>query len=80
MEAKEVLTHVSAIDKAIKEKLPPAHLIDLLTSLKKGVVATEKLLRVSILAGPLSRPTSTVLPGCKPAAMIPADILTDSRV
>ncbi|KAA8893675.1 transcription factor S-II, central domain-containing protein [Sphaerosporella brunnea] len=45
MDAKEVLTHVGAIDKAMKEKLPPSALIDLLTSLKKGVVATEKLLR-----------------------------------
>ena len=47
MDAKEVMTHVANIDKAVKEKLPPAHIADMLKSLKTGVVATEKLLRVS---------------------------------
>jgi len=43
------MTHVANINKAVEEKLPPAHLVDLLKSLKTGVVATEKLLRVSVL-------------------------------
>lgn len=46
MDAKEVISHVANIDKAVREKLPPKHLLDLLTSLKTGVNATEKLLRV----------------------------------
>ncbi|KAF8543441.1 transcription elongation factor S-II [Trichophaea hybrida] len=45
MDAREVMTHVANINKAVEEKLPPAHLVDLLKSLKTGVVATEKLLR-----------------------------------
>ncbi|KAI5846900.1 transcription factor S-II, central domain-containing protein [Tricharina praecox] len=45
MDAKEVMTHVTNIDTAVKEKLPAAHIADLLKSLKTGVVATEKLLR-----------------------------------
>lgn len=47
MDAREVTTYVANLDKAIKGNLPPPHLVDLLTSLKTGVVATEKLLRVS---------------------------------
>jgi transcription elongation factor S-II len=47
MEAKEVLTHVANLEKAVREKLPSSHLIDVLKSLKDGVVASEKLLRVS---------------------------------
>jgi len=45
MEAKEVLTHVANLEKAVREKLPSSHLIDVLKSLKDGVVASEKLLR-----------------------------------
>ncbi|CUS10508.1 unnamed protein product [Tuber aestivum] len=45
MDAKEVKTHVTNIEKAVKEKLPPAVLIDILNSLKTGVTATEQLLR-----------------------------------
>jgi len=36
---------MSSIEKAVKDKLPPTQIVDLLKSLKKGVVATEKLLR-----------------------------------
>ncbi|KAF8245951.1 transcription elongation factor [Wilcoxina mikolae CBS 423.85] len=45
MDAREVMTHVANINKAVEEKLPPAHLVDILKSLETGVVATEKLLR-----------------------------------
>ncbi|KAI5815506.1 transcription factor S-II, central domain-containing protein [Pyronema omphalodes] len=45
MDAKDVMTHVSNIDKAVRDKLPADHLIDLLKALQTGVVATEKLLR-----------------------------------
>jgi len=51
MDAKEVMTHVVNIEKAVKDKLPPTQIVDLLKSLKKGVVATEKLLRVSPPSG-----------------------------
>ena len=47
MDAKEVMTHVASLDKAVRDKLPPSALLDLLRSLKTGVVANEKLLRVS---------------------------------
>jgi transcription elongation factor S-II len=47
MDAKEVRTHVNNLEKAVKDKMPGPHLVDLLKSLKTGVVATEKLLRVS---------------------------------
>lgn len=46
MDAKEVKTHVTNIEKAVKEKLPPTVLIDILNSLRTGVTATEQLLRV----------------------------------
>ena len=51
-----MMSHVANIDKAVREKLPSSHLIDLLKSLKTGVVATEKLLRVSLPAAPLPPP------------------------
>lgn len=46
MDAKEVKVHVQQLEKAIKEALPPSHLLDLLGRLKKGVVPTEAMLRV----------------------------------
>ncbi|KAI5798918.1 transcription factor S-II, central domain-containing protein [Geopyxis carbonaria] len=45
MDAKDVKTHVSQIEKAVRERLPTSHLLDLLSSLKNEVVATEALLR-----------------------------------
>ena len=49
MDAKEVKTHVAELEKAVRDKLPSAQLIDILNSLKRQVVATESLLRVSRL-------------------------------
>ncbi|KAL7274427.1 transcription elongation factor TFIIS [Rhizina undulata] len=45
MDVKEVKVHVSNLEKAVKEKHPPASVIDILSALKQHVVATESLLR-----------------------------------
>ena len=49
MDAKEVKTHVQQLERATKENLPAQELVDILNALKKGVVPTESLLRVSLL-------------------------------
>ena len=49
MDARDIKTHVSNLDKALKEKAPAATIIDILSSLKKGVVATESVLRVRMM-------------------------------
>ena len=49
MDRKEIATVVKALDKAAND--PPSVTIDLLQRLKKEVVPTEELLRVSCMPG-----------------------------
>ncbi|EWC45159.1 hypothetical protein DRE_06047 [Drechslerella stenobrocha 248] len=45
MEAKDIKIHGSNLDKAVRDKLPPSHIADILGRLKSDVVATEQVLR-----------------------------------
>lgn len=48
MDAKDVKTHCVNLEKALKDSAPASTIIDILNALKKGVVASEQLLRVCI--------------------------------
>ncbi|KAJ6257804.1 hypothetical protein Dda_7593 [Drechslerella dactyloides] len=45
MEAKDIKIHGASLDKAVRDKLPPSHITDILGRLKSDVVATEQILR-----------------------------------
>ena len=46
IDAKEIKVLSTNLEKAVKEKLPAAHITDILNRLKNEVVATEQVLRV----------------------------------
>lgn len=48
MDAKDVKSHVQSLEKALKDGGSASTILDILNSLKKNVVATEQLLRVSL--------------------------------
>lgn len=56
MNAKDVKTHVTNLERAVREKLPPSSVVDILSSLKNEVIATEQLLRVRLYQTPNFRP------------------------
>ncbi|KAF3920891.1 hypothetical protein ABW21_db0207253 [Orbilia brochopaga] len=45
MEAKDIKIHGASLDKAVRDKLPPSHITEILGRLKSDVVATEQVLR-----------------------------------
>ncbi|TGZ82008.1 transcription elongation factor S-II [Ascodesmis nigricans] len=68
MDAKEVKVHVQQLEKAIKEALPPSHLLDLLGRLKKGVVPTEAMLRETKVGMAVGKLRNNVDPAVSNAA------------
>lgn len=69
LSADDIKTHVRKLEKAVKDEMPASHIIDLLEALKKGVQATEAILRVRDYIRPGQKLCPSPLAWCSPQSV-----------